>query len=133
MAIKLQIRKQNGNIWKHIKVDENNDEFILSKFTARWSSESMEVTELSGVDNARYLISEIGVYDDTSAGTEETFTSILLMAIRLKALGYTAFQVETEVLTADLISSDVSNALTLGIDGLLYVYENIDGGDSTSF
>ena len=123
--IKLQIRKQNGNIWKHIKVDENNDEFILSKFTARWNKTSMEVTEISGVDNARYDISEIAVYDDTDLSVQETFTSILTMAIRLKALGYTAFQSESVLIIADLISSDGSNAIELGTDGLLYAQSGV--------
>ena len=120
MAILLQIRKKSGNVWSHYRVTKNSS-ILISKFHARADGNTVEVTEPTGSDNLRFSYNEIAVYDDTSLGTEETFANPLALFQRLKALGYTAFSSPSEVVVADLISSDEGNSIILGGDGLLFV------------
>jgi hypothetical protein len=117
--IKLQIRKKTARVWQHFITDGEN--FILSKCYCKTNGDKFRVVEDGGTAKKEYLFSEIEVYDDLSGGSAETFTSSLQLMNRLSALNYVGFSKDGDVITADLISSDSSNALIEGADGKLYV------------
>jgi hypothetical protein len=121
--IKLQIRKKTARVWQHFITDGEN--FILSKCYCKTNGDKFRVVEDGGTAKKEYLFSEIEVYDDLSGGSAETFTSSLQLMNRLSALNYVGFSKDGDVITADLISSDSSNALIQGADGKLYV-PNVD-------
>lgn len=125
--IKLQIRKKTTKVWQHFITDGEN--FILSKCYCKTNGNKFRVVEDGGTAKKEYLYSEIEVYDDLSGGSAETFTSSLQLMNRLSALNYVGFSKDGDVVIADLISSDSSNALIEGADGKLYV----PSADTSSF
>jgi hypothetical protein len=118
--IKLQIRKKTAKVWQHFITDGEN--FILSKCYCKTNGDKFRVVEDGGTAKKEYLFNEIEVYDDLSGGNAETFTSSLQLMNRLSALNYVGFSNGGDVVTADLISTDSSNALIEGADGKLYVH-----------
>lgn len=112
MAIELQIRKKPDNVWEHIKVSDGSVT-IFSDFFVRWNGTTMEISEPNGNDNFRYNIIQVAVYDDTSGGNEETFTDSLVMASRLKELGYPAYK---QVIIQDRFYEDLSVSGTFTVD-----------------
>ena len=87
----FQIRKKNSSdIWEHIWNDAGVD-LILSDGWFRMVDETFQLYGSSS-GNIRYAhLSEIILYDETAAGTPETFTDVLTFVTRLKALNYPYF------------------------------------------
>ena len=124
--IKLQIRRKTAKVWQHFIVDGND--FIFSKCYCKTNGDKFRVVEDGGTAKNEYNFDEIEVYDDLNGGGAETFTSSLELMERLSALQYVGFNKDGDVVIADLISSDSSNALEEGSDGKLFVSESSGGG-----
>jgi len=114
----LQIRKKSAKTWLH--VPDNADEFILSKFYCKTDDDIFKIVEESGSSRKEYTFDNITVYDDTVGGVMETFASAQSLMIRLEVLQYVGFNEDGEVITANLISTDPSNNISLGSDGKLF-------------
>lgn len=112
----LKIKKKTSKIWVHEPSDINI--FILSKFYIKSDGDYIQIVEQGGVQRAKYIFSDVEVYD--IGGIAETFTSVELLMKRLEALNYTGFFYDGEVIPATLISSDLNNGIVLGSDGKLY-------------
>lgn len=112
----LKIKKKTSKIWVHEPSDINI--FILSKFYIKSDGDYIQIVEQGGVQRAKYIFSDVKVYD--IGGIAETFTSVELLMKRLEALNYTGFFYDGEVIPATLISSDLNNGLVVGSDGKLY-------------
>jgi len=126
--IKLQIRRKNAKVWQHFITDGEN--FILSKCYCKTNGDKFRVVEDGGTAKNEYNFDEIEIYDDLNAGSAETFTSSLLLMERLSVLQYVGFNKDGDVVIADLISSDSSNALIEGTDGKLFVSTSGGGGSN---
>lgn len=124
--IKLQIRRKTAKIWQHFITD--GKDFIFSKCYCKTNGNKFRVVEDGGTPKNEYNYDEIEVYDDLNSGGAETFTSSLELMKRLSALQYVGFNKDGDVVIADLISSDSSNALEEGSDGKLFVAEWSGGG-----
>jgi len=83
----LIIRKKSGGIFEHY----DSQLFILSNFYVKVDVPYFQIQEIGGSQRKQYLVSEITVFDDTLAGSAETFTSFTGLMQRLKFLGYPAF------------------------------------------
>jgi hypothetical protein len=125
--IKLQIRRKTAKVWQHFITDGEN--FIFSKCYCKTNGDKFRVVEDGGTQKNEYNFDEIEVYDDLNSGIAETFTSSLELMERLSALNYVGFNQDGNVIIADLISSDSSNAVVLGSDDRLFVSSS--GGGET--
>lgn len=112
----LKIKKKTSKIWVHEPSDINI--FILSKFYIKSEGDYIQIVEQGGVQRAKYIFSDVEVYD--IGGIAETFTSAELLMKRLEVLNYTGFFYDGEVIPANLISDDANNGLVVGSDGKLY-------------
>lgn len=115
--IKFQIKKKTNNIWQHFIVDGKT--FILSDCYCKTNGDFFRVVEMGGSQRNEFHFSQIEVFN--IGGLAETFTSSLALMQRLKSLNYVGFIREGDVVTADLISTDASNLVTIGSDGGLFV------------
>lgn len=97
----LQIRKKGGkNFWHYY----NSKEFSASDLRVDYFSETLrfKFTRENGAFvflREGFLISEISIYDDTGAGTEETFVDPVVLLQRLISLGYNAYYEDGDVIT----------------------------------
>jgi hypothetical protein len=121
--IKLQIRRKTAKVWQHFITDGEN--FIFSKCYCKTNGDKFRVVEDGGTQKNEYNFDEIEVYDDLNSGIAETFTSSLELMERLSALNYVGFNQGGNVVIADLISSDSSNAIELGSDDRLFVNKRV--------
>jgi len=126
--IKFQIRRKTAKVWQHFIVD--GSDFIFSKCYCKTNGDKFRVVEDGGTQKNEYNFDEIEVYDDLNSGSAETFTSSLELMERLSVLGYVGFNKDGDVVIADLISTDPSNALEEGTDGKLFVSASGGGGGS---
>lgn len=117
--IKFQIRRKTTKVWQHFITDGEN--FIFSKCYCKTNGDKFRVVEDGGTAKNEYNYDEIEVYDDLNSGSAETFTSSLELMERLSVLGYVGFSKDGDVVIADLISTDPSNAVELGTDNKLFV------------
>lgn len=117
--IKLQIRRKTNKVWQHFITDGEN--FIFSKCYCKTNGDKFRVVEDGGTAKNEYNYDEIEVYDDLNSGSAETFTSSLELMERLSVLSYVGFSKDGDVVIADLISTDPSNAIEEGTDGKLFV------------
>jgi len=124
--IKLQIRRKTAKVWQHFIT--NGSDFIISKCYCKTNGDKFRVVEDGGTQKNEYNFDEIEVYDDLNSGIAETFTSSLKLMERLSALGYVGFNKDGDVVIADLISTDPSNAIEEGTDNKLFVPVSIGGG-----
>jgi len=85
----IQIRKKFENVWEHVS---DTGIFMLSKFYFKLDDNGFQIVERGGVKRHIYQLSEITVYDDTGAGTPETFTNQVTLYNRLLDLKYTGFE-----------------------------------------
>jgi hypothetical protein len=85
----LQIRKKSNYTWLHI--DSDLGEFILSQFYFSEDIETFQIVEQGQSKRRVYNVANITVYDDTGAGTPETFVTITALSLRLEELFYPAF------------------------------------------
>jgi hypothetical protein len=92
----IQIRKKSNKVWLHIPSDIQ--EFIISKFYTSIDGLEFQVVEQGQSRRNKYLLGNITVFDDTSGGTAETFSTIEALMLRLEALKYPAFFNEGESL-----------------------------------
>ena len=84
----IQIRKKFENVWEHIT---DTKTFMISKFYFKLDNNGFQIVERGGVKRNVYQLNEITVYDDTGAGTPETFTTQVGLYNRLLDLKYTGF------------------------------------------
>lgn len=84
----IQIRKKFENVWKHVT---DTGEYMISKFYFKLDDGIFFIVEQGGVRRRQYSLSEITVYDDTSTGVPETFTTDVGLYNRLLNLKYTGF------------------------------------------
>lgn len=84
----LQIRKKFENVWKHVA---DTGEYMISKFYFKLDDGIFFIVEEGGVRRRQYSLSEITVYDDTSTGVPETFSTDIALYNRLLDLKYTGF------------------------------------------
>lgn len=127
----LIIRKKGNKNFFHYPDESGAVDFSLSNFVAKIQDDNLVLTELNGAKRGQWIYSDVTIYDDSVSGGAETFASAILLFQRLIDLGYPAFYHDAEVVIAGLISTDASNDLVIGTDGLLYVSAtggNIDGG-----
>jgi hypothetical protein len=92
----IQIIKKSNKVWLHIPSDIQ--EFIISKFYTSIDGLEFQVVEQGQSRRNKYLLGNITVFDDTSGGTAETFSTIEALMLRLEALKYPAFFNEGESL-----------------------------------
>lgn len=123
----LEIRKKTSTIWTHTKAGQ---EVILSSGFFRIYNDSFELTEPSGVDQFNQTsrltpIADVRVYDDTGAGTEETFVTGLALATRLKELNYPFFKASTS--SGDAVWGSITGTITDQTDLVNYVAANSGG------
>jgi len=92
----IQIRKKSNKVWEHIPSDI--PPFIISKFYFSADGLEFQVVEQGQSRRNKYLLANITVYDDTSGGVAETFSTMMALSLRLEALKYPAFFNEGESL-----------------------------------
>jgi len=119
----LEIRKKAVKNFEHIY---NNYKLTFSdlRIAFNGTTQNVLITRENGafvIKREGFNVTEISVYDDTGAGTEETFVNVTVLANRLIELGYIAFYEDGDIVPSEFISSDASNALVIGTDGLLFV------------
>ena len=119
----LEIRKKAVKNFEHIY---NSYKLTFSDLRIAFNGETQNVliTRENGafvIKREGFNVTEISVYDETGAGTEETFVNVTVLANRLIELGYIAFYEDGDIVPSEFISSDASNSLTIGTDGLLFV------------
>jgi hypothetical protein len=85
----LEIRKKSLKTWLHI--DNIAGDFIISKFYFNSDINQFQIVEQGQSKRYIYDVLNITVYDDTGAGTPETFATITELSLRLEALKYPAF------------------------------------------
>lgn len=116
----LLIEKNSLNVWTHTPSDFQP--YILTQFYAKSNGDIFMVFEFSGVQRGSYHYSDISIKDGANP-LETGFTSINQVMLRLEELKYVGFEFDGDVVPADLISTDPSNALIEGTDGKLFVPE----------
>lgn len=94
----LEIRKKSAKTWMHVPSD--GTEFILSKFYCKTDDTIFKIVEESGSNRREYSYLDIVVFDDTSIGTAEIFTSSQALMLRLEALNYTGFNRDGDIPTS---------------------------------
>ena len=119
----LEIRKKAVKNFEHIY---NSYKLTFSDLRIAFNGETqnVKITRENGafvIKRDGFNVNEISVYDETEAGTEETFVNVTVLANRLIELGYIAFYEDGDIVPSEFISSDASNSLTIGTDGLLFV------------
>lgn len=119
----LEIRKKAHKNFEHVY---NTWKLTFSDLRIAFNGETQNVliTRENGafvIKREGFNVTEISVYDETGAGTEETFVNVTVLANRLIDLGYIAFYEDGDIVPSEFISSDASNALVIGTDGLLFV------------
>ena len=124
----LTIRKKGNKNFFHYPTESGSLVFGLSKLTAKVDGDYLLLVEPNGAKRGSWIYSEVSIVDDSSGGGVESFASGILLFQRLINLGYPAFREDGEVVIADLISSDPSNSITEGGDGLLFA--PVGGGGS---
>lgn len=84
----IQIRKKFENVWEHVT---DTKTFMISKFYFKLDNNGFQIVERGGVKREIYQLNQITVFDDTGAGTPETFTTQVSLYNRLLDLKYTGF------------------------------------------
>jgi hypothetical protein len=92
----LELRKKSNKVWLNKANDQ--PESIISKFYVTVDGLEFQVVEQGQARRNKYLLGNITVYDDTSGGVAETFSTITALMLRLEALKYPAFFNEGESL-----------------------------------
>ncbi len=108
----LQIRKKTTKVWSHVISD--GDTFILSKMYCKTDGDTFKIVEQSGSNRREYNYNNITVYDDTDAGTPETFTTSQALMLRLSALNYVGFNGEGTLPTSYI--QDITAGTNVTID-----------------
>ncbi len=126
----LQIRKKSDKVWEHIP-DDNIQPFIISKFYFSADGLEFQVVEQGQSRRNKYALGNISVFDDTSGGSAETFSTMTELALRLEVLRYPAFYRDGETVEFNLIIEEdgelpISNVNKLIINGAT-VTNNNDG------
>lgn len=83
----LQIRKKADNIFLHN--DNFVGDFYLSDFYITLDFNRFQIVEVGQAKRKYYQLNEITVFDDTTSGGIETFSTWTALIIRLRDLGYT--------------------------------------------
>lgn len=95
----LQIRKEGNKNFTHIDTVSGN-EYIASDVTISANNNQILITKEKGSAvffKIGFDISEVQVYDDTSTGALETFSTPTALFNRLIALGYPAFYEDGQI------------------------------------
>jgi len=119
----LEIRKKGVKNFEHVY---NSYKLTFSdlRIAFNGTTQNVLITRENGafvIKREGFNVTEVSVYDETGAGTEETFVNVNTLANRLIELGYIAFYEDGDIVPSELISSDASNDLSIGTDGLLFV------------
>lgn len=121
----FQIIKENTtNVWRHSFTSSSIPDIILSSGFFRFNGIVYQLFSDSGGSLRTANLQDIEVIDETDLGAIETFSTVLGITTRLKALDYPYFN---EFSISGLISSDSPNDLVLGSDGKLLVQSSAAG------
>lgn len=87
----LIIRKKgNKNFWHYFGAFEYSASDMVVIFNGNYVLLRSERGRIIGEKDG-YIITDVSIYDDTTGGSEETFSNIITFEQRLIALGYPAF------------------------------------------
>jgi len=135
----LQIRKEGNKNFTHIDTVSGN-KYIASDVTISANNNQILITKEKGSAvffKIGFDISEVQVYDDTGAGTLETFSTPTALFNRLIALGYPAFYEDGQITLSLNEILDVN--ITALEDGQFLAYnqstgfwENVDTNPASS-
>jgi len=123
----LQIRKKSEKVWLHrVFVDGTlipSNDSIISKFYCKTFGDVFKIVEDSGSNRKEYNYTNISVFDDTDASTEEVFGSSQALMLRLEELKYVGFNRDGDV--PDLALEDLTNVtITLPATGEVLIYNS---------
>ncbi len=128
----LIIRKKSLKTWLHI--DSILGQFIISKFYFNADGLNFQIVEQGQSKRVIYTVSDITLYDDTTGGGAETFSTITALSLRLEQLNYPAFQYDGQIVSiANLIDAGTNITITGdGTEASPYVISASGGGGGGS-
>ena len=124
----LEIRKKGLKHFRHY--EGSYDPYSANDIKIIFDGNIVKLRSVSGrviFDKDGYLFSDVRIYDDTDAGTEESFPNIESLVNRLVILGYPFLGTETTIIVDSVDWGAIGGNIENQAD-LIAELNNINGG-----